>query len=87
MADAPQPTPLQTRQQMLRGLDREGEAIALAGAIPKAQAWRVEHTAHVARLVAGKEGEGVAYPPSGADALRPELWRAPHWRWLDMVHG
>jgi hypothetical protein len=58
-----------------------------ADAILKAQAWRSQHAKHAARLIAGKEGEKAAYPPSGSDVSRPELWRAPHWRWLEMTHG
>jgi hypothetical protein len=44
-----------------------------------ARRWRSERPDHV-RLIAA--GDGVAYPPSGSDLHRPELWRAPHWRWL-----
>lgn len=44
--------------------------------------WWDKHKAHVDRLIAGRDEVGAAYPPSGSDQFRPELWRAPHWRWL-----
>ncbi len=43
--------------------------------------WYSKHKEHVDRLLKSKEAE-TAYPPSGSDAYRPELWRPPHWRWL-----
>lgn len=51
----------------------------------KAVSWWQQHAQHVERLVASGEGldsPGAAYPPSGSDTIHPELWRAPHWRWL-----
>lgn len=47
--------------------------------------WRDRHSAHVQRLVAGEDDGRAAYPPSGSDCRHPELWRAPHWRWLETV--
>lgn len=41
--------------------------------------WYEEHRAHVDRLVADCE---LAYPPSGSDCIRPELWKPNHWKWL-----
>lgn len=51
------------------------------GETADALAWRDRHHEHVVRLLASREGE-IAYPPSGSDCRHPELWRAPHWRWL-----
>lgn len=47
--------------------------------------WRNRHYDHVRRLVDGKDDGGVSYPPSGSDCRHPELWRAPHWRWLEKL--
>lgn len=55
------------------------------GARVAAAQWWSEHKAHVHRLIVGPDDRGAAYPPSGSDVFHPELWRAPHWRWLDGV--
>ena len=47
----------------------------------KARLWRGQHADHVGRLT---KSDGNAYPPSGSDAHRPELWKAEHWRWLKL---
>jgi hypothetical protein len=52
--------------------------------IAAANWWR-DHQAHVGRLIASREGEGSAYPPSGSDRFHPELWKASHWRWFDGI--
>jgi hypothetical protein len=45
--------------------------------------WYRQHMAHVERLMSSKSGaDSGAFPPSGSDCLRPELWKAGHWRWL-----
>jgi len=44
----------------------------------RAEVWFQEHTDHVQRVLADNAG---AYPPSGRDCLRPERWKAEHWRW------
>lgn len=48
----------------------------------RARVWRDEHTDHVQHLLNSRDGDSLAYPPSGSNMLHPELWRAPHWRWL-----
>jgi hypothetical protein len=58
------------------------------GEIAAAIEWRDRHAAHVGKLIRSSEGLGAtysSYPPSGSDCLHPELWRAPHWRWLETV--
>jgi len=47
-----------------------------------AGAWWDKHKPHVDRLIASRDDGSAAYPPSGSDRFHPELWRAPHWRWL-----
>lgn len=48
--------------------------------------WRDRHSDHVTRLTMSTHGfDTGCYPPSGSDCLHPELWRAPHWRWLETV--
>lgn len=47
----------------------------------RAEAFYAAHRAHVDRLMAGAESQGQAYAPSGSDVFRPDLWKAPHWRW------
>jgi hypothetical protein len=53
--------------------------------VERAKAWRSEHKHHV-KMLENSELHPIkshnAYAPSGSDALRPELWRPPHWRWL-----
>ncbi len=39
--------------------------------------WYLAHKNHVHSLVAG---ETNSYAPTGSDAIRPELWKAAHWR-------
>lgn len=48
----------------------------------RAMAWWDRHQPYVQRLVDGRDDLHTAYPPSGSDCSCPELWRAPHWRWL-----
>ena len=43
--------------------------------IEKADAWRIEHKEHVARLT--KIGADC-YAPSGSDINSPELWKPEH---------
>ena len=45
----------------------------------KAYDWYELHRLHVGRLLFE---EDVAYPPSGSDCGKPELWKGGHWRWL-----
>lgn len=45
-----------------------------------ARAWYEEHRAHVDRMCTAYAGP--AYPPSGSDCIRPELWKPAHWKWL-----
>lgn len=45
-----------------------------------ARAWYQEHHSHVERMLSGYTGP--AYPPSGSDCIRPELWKVAHWVWL-----
>ncbi len=40
-----------------------------------------EHATYVAKLIV-ESGEQNSYSPAGSDLYRPELWRAPHWRWF-----
>ena len=47
--------------------------------IDRAMAWWEAHESHVGRLIAGTR---AAYPPSGSDKSRPELWKDAHWLWL-----
>lgn len=42
-----------------------------------------DHTDHVTMLV---NSTLVSYPPSGSDAIRPELWKSAHWRWYVLNH-
>jgi hypothetical protein len=51
-------------------------------AINAAIAWRANHPDHIARLISRS---GTSYAPSETDAFRPELWKAPNWRWLKEV--
>jgi hypothetical protein len=48
-------------------------------ALRVARAWREQHKSHVERLTANGH---IAYPPSGSDIFRPELWKPAMWRWL-----
>jgi hypothetical protein len=41
--------------------------------------WYTHHRPHVETLIGE---EHTAYPPSGSDCGRPELWKASHWRWF-----
>lgn len=43
-----------------------------------AEKWFLEHQGHVVKLI---QSTTSSYRPSGYDALRPELWKAAHWRW------
>lgn len=42
--------------------------------------WRNVHEEHVADLAA--YAGDVKIRPTGCVAIRPELWRGVHWRWL-----
>lgn len=44
--------------------------------------WWDGHREHVDRLIASRNSEGAAYPPTRSDQYHPELWKAAHWRWL-----
>jgi hypothetical protein len=45
--------------------------------------WYRRHERHVESLMSSKSGaDSGVFPPSGSDCLRPELWKAGHWRWL-----
>ena len=45
-------------------------------------AWYNDHKAHVDKLTAGRRWDKLpAVAPSGADKLRPELWKDIHWKW------
>jgi len=50
--------------------------------IETALLWRARHVDHVANLVANAP---AAYPPSGSDCSRPELWKGAHWKWFQGV--
>jgi len=55
-----------------------------------AMEWCDAHPDHVLRLMASKNGldsPNASYPPSGSDKAHPELWKAPHWRWLAEDEG
>lgn len=47
----------------------------------KAFEWQKAHSSHVLLLI--MTCSQLAYPPSGADLLRPELWKEPHWKWFN----
>lgn len=47
----------------------------------KAFEWRQDHARHVEELKT--EASGAWYAPTGAELLKPQLWRAPHWVWFD----
>lgn len=49
--------------------------------IARAMAWWEAHETHVGRLIAGTR---AAYPPSGSDKSRPEIWKDAHWHWLSI---
>jgi len=51
--------------------------------IHNARKWYSKHREHVDRLL--NTFDQTAYPPSGADCIRPELWKTAHWRWLSHV--
>lgn len=51
--------------------------------INKAIAWRLKHSAHVARLESFGDSE---HPPSREDENHPELWKPASWRWLRKNH-
>lgn len=51
--------------------------------IDAAHEWRRKHVSHVACLVVTAQ---EAYPPSGSDCARPELWKGAHWRWFTMFN-
>ena len=42
--------------------------------------WYRNHTRHVDDLVRSCKIDG--YPPVGSDQLRPEIWKATHWKWF-----
>jgi hypothetical protein len=44
-----------------------------------AMTWKSDHEEHVGRLTAST---GRAFPPSGSDCFRPELWKPEHWNFL-----
>lgn len=48
--------------------------------INHARAWYEQHRLHVDRMLVEVEGPG--YAPCGSDCIRPELWKAEHWKWL-----
>ena len=48
-----------------------------------ATSWYREHIHHVIRLV---RNQTMAYPSSGSDLSRPELWKATHWKWFTDVY-
>jgi len=50
--------------------------------LERARAWRAEHEAHVARIVATSEVD--AYPPSREDLGNPQVWKPSHWHWFVM---
>jgi hypothetical protein len=47
----------------------------------RAQKWLNEHRDHVVNRLLKADGDGIV-EPSGSDAIRPELWKACHWRWF-----
>lgn len=53
-----------------------------ASAIEAAKKWRSKHFTHVLSLVVRGD---ATYPPSGSDVIRPELWKASHWKWLQEI--
>lgn len=65
----------------LRAFQETRKAAIPADACAKATRWWSDHDAHVRRLL--KSEGAIAYPPTGSDVYRPELWRPPHWRWFE----
>lgn len=47
--------------------------------IERGRAWYAKHKLHVDQLVKNEKRE---YPMSGSDIRRPELWKAPAWKWF-----
>lgn len=47
--------------------------------IRMAAKWQSQHARIVDALLAEA---GEAYPPTGSDVGRPELWEAAHWKWF-----
>jgi hypothetical protein len=47
--------------------------------IERAREWYAEHKAHVDRLM---EDCNQAWPMSGSDIARPELWKPAAWNWF-----
>jgi hypothetical protein len=41
--------------------------------------WYHAHEMHVERLI---DGIKTSFPMSGSDISRPELWKAPAWKWF-----
>lgn len=50
--------------------------------IETARKWRAQHVDHVVGLVVNAKS---AYPPTGSDCSRPELWKGEHWKWFHLV--
>jgi len=49
----------------------------------KAFTWKHDHADHVANLMEREKCLlNNAYPPSGSDLFKPELWKPAHWRWF-----
>lgn len=48
--------------------------------VDHAKEWREQHFRHVYKLV---HRAASAYPPTGSDAIRPELWKGAHWLWFE----
>jgi hypothetical protein len=52
--------------------------------VSSAMAWMSEHASHVRGLIADTR---MAYPPTGSDRIRPELWKSAHWKWFVESHA
>ena len=50
--------------------------------IEAARMWWGDHKRHVGALI---RNASSAYPPTGTDRYRPELWKDSHWAWLDKI--
>jgi hypothetical protein len=49
--------------------------------IARACEWHSVHIEHIRKMKLERT-EIPAFPPSGSDILRPELWMDSHWKWF-----
>lgn len=55
----------------------------MGAAIIRAREWRDVHKYHVKKLVSSSSV--TPFPPCRSDMMRPELWKAGSWKWLECI--